>query len=72
MAAPNDKPVQAQSQEYAISGFISHAELSKKLQQIDRNSQGQVNVEVAGYSNQGREIYKATVGSGEKVILVQS
>ncbi|MCA0172145.1 M14 family zinc carboxypeptidase [Bacillus sp. RAR_GA_16] len=72
MAAPNDKPVQAQSQEYAISGFISHAELSKKLQQIDRNSQGQVNVEVAGYSNLGREIYTATVGSGDKVILVQS
>ncbi len=72
MAAPNAKPVQAQSQEYAISGFISHAELSKKLQQIDKSSQGQVNVEVAGYSNQGREIYKATVGSGDKVILVQS
>lgn len=72
MAAPNDKPVQAQSQEYAISGFISHAELSKKLQQIDKSSQGQVNVEIAGYSNQGREIYKATVGSGDKVILVQS
>jgi predicted deacylase len=72
MAAPNDKPVQAQSQEYAISGFISHAELSKKLQQIDRSSQGQVNVEVAGYSNLGREIYTATVGSGDKVILVQS
>ncbi|MBF0705415.1 peptidase M14 [Alkalihalobacillus hwajinpoensis] len=72
MAAPNAKPVQAQSQEYSISGFISHAELSKKLQQIDKSSQGQVNVEVAGYSNQGREIYKATVGSGDKVILVQS
>ncbi|MGE6203875.1 M14 family zinc carboxypeptidase [Guptibacillus hwajinpoensis] len=72
MAAPNAKPVQAQSQEYAISGFISHAELSKKLQQIDKSSLGQVNVEVAGYSNQGREIYKATVGSGDKVILVQS
>ena len=72
MAAPNDKPVQAQSQEYAISGFISHAELSKKLMQIDKSSQGNVNVQVAGYSNQGREIYKATVGSGEKVILLQS
>mgnify|MGYP000084650448 CR=1 FL=1 len=72
MAAPNDKPVQAQSQEYAISGFISHAELSKKLMQIEKNSQGNVNVQVAGYSNLDREIYKATVGSGDKVILVQS
>ncbi|TKD70784.1 M14 family zinc carboxypeptidase [Pseudalkalibacillus hwajinpoensis] len=72
MAAPNEQRAAAQSQEYATSGFISHAELSKRLKQIDKNSQGQVNVEVAGYSNQGREIYKATVGSGEKVILLQS
>ncbi|MCA0991448.1 M14 family zinc carboxypeptidase [Guptibacillus hwajinpoensis] len=72
MAAPNDKPVQAQSQEYAISGFISHAELSKKLMQIEKSSQGNVQVQVAGYSNLDREIYTATVGSGEKVILVQS
>ncbi|PFG15020.1 M14 family zinc carboxypeptidase [Bacillus sp. es.036] len=72
MAAPNDKPVQAQSQEYAISGFISHAELSKKLMQIEKSSQGNVQVQVAGYSNLDREIYTATVGSGDKVILVQS
>jgi len=65
-------PGTPENQEYSISGFISHAELSKKLEQIEETSQGKVNVEVAGYSNQEREIYTATVGSGEKVILLQS
>ncbi|WP_394172317.1 M14 family zinc carboxypeptidase [Guptibacillus hwajinpoensis] len=72
MAAPSEQRAEAQTQEYATSAFISHAELSKKLKQIDKSSQGQVQVDVAGYSNQGREIYKATVGSGDKVILLQS
>ncbi|MGI8314349.1 M14 family zinc carboxypeptidase [Halobacillus mangrovi] len=72
-AAPNDtNPGTPENQEYAISGFISHAELSKKLQQIEKSSSGIVDVEVAGYSNQGREIYTATVGTGDKVILIQS
>ncbi|WP_257346702.1 M14 family zinc carboxypeptidase [Pseudalkalibacillus decolorationis] len=61
-----------ENQNYSISGFISHEELSKKLGQIEKNSQGRVDVEVAGYSNQGREIYKATVGTGDKVLLLQS
>lgn len=55
-----------------ISGFISHAELSKKLHQIKKSSNGEVDIEVAGYSNQGREIYKATIGTGKKVVLIQS
>ncbi|ARI77936.1 M14 family zinc carboxypeptidase [Halobacillus mangrovi] len=72
-AAPNGtNPGTPENQEYSISGFISHAELSKKLQQIEKSSSGLVDVEVAGYSNQGREIYTATVGTGDKVILLQS
>nr|WP_246407281.1 M14 family zinc carboxypeptidase [Geomicrobium halophilum] len=55
-----------------VSGFISHDELSNELQKIERSSQGTVDVDVVGHSNQGREIYKATVGSGDKVVLVQS
>ena len=61
-----------QSQNHAVSGFISHGELSKELQQIEKSSQGKVDVEVVGNSNQGREIYKATVGTGDKVVLIQS
>ena len=55
-----------------VSGFISHDELSRKLNQIEKSSQGNVEVEVAGHSNQGREVYKATIGSGDKVVLIQS
>ncbi|MBM7552103.1 M14 family zinc carboxypeptidase [Thalassobacillus pellis] len=60
------------NQNYSISGFISHEELSNKLTQIENSSQGVVDVEVAGYSNQGREIYTARVGTGDKVLLLQS
>ncbi len=56
----------------SISGFISHAELSRTLNKIEQTSKGTVAVEVAGFSNQGREIYKATIGSGKKVVLIQS
>lgn len=55
-----------------VSGMISHDELTKELNQIEKTSKGNVNVEIAGHSNQGREIYKATVGTGDKVVLIQS
>ncbi|SFD41899.1 Zinc carboxypeptidase [Lentibacillus persicus] len=55
-----------------VSGFISHDELTRALNQVERTSQGNVDVEVVGYSNQGREIHKATIGSGDKVVLIQS
>lgn len=58
--------------DYSISGFISYAELQKKLTQIERSSKGVVQVDVVGQSNEGRDIYKATVGTGDKVILIQS
>ena len=44
----------------------------KKLQQIEKSSKGNVAVEVVGKSNRGRDIYKATVGTGKKVILIES
>jgi hypothetical protein len=56
----------------SISGFISYSELQKTLSQIEETSKGTVQVEVAGQSHNGLDIYKATVGTGEKVILVQS
>ncbi|AXI08269.1 peptidase M14 [Oceanobacillus zhaokaii] len=56
----------------SISGFISHDELTRTLNQIEQTSNGNVVVDVAGYSNHGREIYKATIGSGDKVVLIQS
>ncbi|MGM0922665.1 MAG: M14 family zinc carboxypeptidase [Bacillota bacterium] len=56
----------------STQGFIDYAELKQKLTQIKQNSSGRVSVDVAGYTNQGREIYTARVGEGDNVLLVQS
>jgi hypothetical protein len=56
----------------STSAFVSHDQLTSQLQRIERTSKGEVDVEVAGYSNQGREIYTARVGTGDTVMLVQS
>ncbi|WP_235872271.1 M14 family zinc carboxypeptidase [Siminovitchia acidinfaciens] len=65
------KPLQASAnQEYSVAGFISHAELVNQMDQL-KNSK-YADVEVAGHSNHGREIYKVTVGKGDKVVLIQS
>lgn len=53
-------------------GFVSHEQLVKELQKIERTSGGTVDLEVAGYTNEGREIYQARVGEGDTVIYVQS
>ncbi|MET3576589.1 murein tripeptide amidase MpaA [Bhargavaea ullalensis] len=58
--------------DFSISGFTDYAEMTKKLQQIAKSSKGLVALEVAGQSNQGRDIYTVRVGSGDKVILIQS
>jgi hypothetical protein len=54
------------------SAFISHAELGAALAQIERTSGGKVDVNVAGYSNKGREIWTARVGHGDTVVFIQS
>jgi hypothetical protein len=56
----------------AIAGHIDHAELGKRLQQLAHTSRGTIEVDVAGYSNHGREIWTARVGTGDEVILVNS
>ncbi|MDM5211985.1 M14 family zinc carboxypeptidase [Peribacillus sp. NJ4] len=72
LAAKETSPGTPSQQTYSVSGFTDHAELGKKLEQIASDSQGKVKVDVAGYSNRNREIYKASVGTGEKVVLIQS
>jgi predicted deacylase len=56
----------------STQGFIDYEELQHKLTQIEQSSGGRVSVDVAGYTNQGREIYTARVGEGDKILLVQS
>ncbi|WP_163100688.1 M14 family zinc carboxypeptidase [Peribacillus alkalitolerans] len=71
-AAGQTSPGTPDQQVLSVEGFTNHAQLGKKLEQIVQNSHGKVAVEVAGFSNKGREIWKATVGTGKKVILIQS
>lgn len=71
-ASPANAADSSVHQKPPVSGFISHEELTRELNQLERTSNGKVNVEVAGYSNQDREIYTATVGSGDKVVLIES
>lgn len=58
--------------DYSISGFIDYSELQKNLFQIEKTSKGTVQVDVAGQSNKGLDIYTARVGTGDKVVLIQS
>ncbi|MBT2644657.1 peptidase M14 [Bacillus sp. ISL-41] len=69
--SPNGK-LYNENQVYSVNGFTDYAEMVKRLQQIEANSQGKVALEVVGQSNQGRDIYQARVGTGEKVVLIES
>ncbi|MGG1660553.1 M14 family zinc carboxypeptidase [Brevibacillus sp. NRS-1366] len=71
-AAGNTSPGTPDQQHYSISGFLSYEQLVEKLKKIERSSKGQVSLEVVGASNRDRDIYKATVGSGKKVIFITS
>lgn len=56
----------------SIDGFLTHDELRDRLERLPRQTQGRVKVDLIGHSHQGREIWSATVGHGDKVILAQS
>jgi len=53
-------------------GWTDHDELSQKLQQIESSSAGRVDVEQIGTTNLGRELWSARVGTGDRVLMVQS
>ncbi|MFD6176974.1 MULTISPECIES: M14 family zinc carboxypeptidase [unclassified Isoptericola] len=55
-----------------FAGWTDHAELKRQLAQLERTSQGRVQVDVAGTTHQGRELFTARVGTGDRVLLVQS
>ncbi|WP_226086080.1 M14 family zinc carboxypeptidase [Mesobacillus sp. S13] len=69
--SPNGK-LYNENQVYSVNGYTDYAEMVKRLQQIEANSQGKVALEVVGQSNQGRDIYQARVGTGDKVVLIES
>jgi hypothetical protein len=55
-----------------IHEFTDYRELQVELARLARVSKGRVQVAVAGRSNRGRTIFRATVGTGPKVILLSS
>lgn len=56
----------------STSGWLSHDQLGKELRQIEATSAGRVQVDVFGHSREGRELYAARVGTGDKVLMIQS
>lgn len=50
--------------------YITHDELGKQLEQVERTTDGRVEVDVAGHSNRGRELYMARVGDGDSTLLL--
>jgi hypothetical protein len=56
----------------SVNGFTDYTEMVNRLEQIEKSSQGKVSLSIVGQSNQGRDIYQARVGTGDKVILIES
>ncbi|UOQ95303.1 peptidase M14 [Halobacillus shinanisalinarum] len=71
-SAAGNHPGTPDQQTYNSSGFTDYAQLGKKLEKIEQTSKGKVEVRVAGYSNSGRNIYQARVGTGDRVIMIES
>lgn len=72
-ADPSEDPAQCKTfDDPQWAGWTDHDELRHKLQQIENRSHGRVDVEQIGISNLGRELWSARVGTGERVLMVQS
>ncbi|MEU2616452.1 M14 family zinc carboxypeptidase, partial [Micromonospora sp. NPDC007271] len=54
------------------AGWSNHQQVGEQLAQIERTSGGRVDVDVVGRTQQGRELWAARVGTGDKVLLVTS
>lgn len=54
------------------NGWTRYAELGPELRRIAAASHGRVTVDVVGRTQLGRELYAARVGTGDRVLLVQS
>lgn len=71
-AIPTESHCGTEASGSGSNGFVNHAQLTSALERIERTTGGVVDVEVAGQSNQGRDIYLARVGEGDTVVFVQS
>lgn len=71
-AVPTESHCGTEASGSGNNGFVNHAQLTSTLDRIEQSTGGTVEVDVAGYSNQGREIYTARVGEGDTVVFVES
>ncbi|WP_051271270.1 M14 family zinc carboxypeptidase [Shimazuella kribbensis] len=67
-AVPNGPWLQ-DTQTMKLERLHNYEELVKELHQIEKSSQGKVQLEVIGKSNQNRNIYLAKVGTGKKKVM---
>ncbi|WP_052436533.1 M14 family zinc carboxypeptidase [Georgenia sp. SUBG003] len=54
------------------SGWSSYEEVAAELARLEATSDGRVEVDVIGQSAEGRDIHAARVGTGDRVLIVQS
>ena len=71
-AVPTESHCGTEASGSGNNGFVNHAQLTSTLDRIEQSTGGTVEIDVAGYSNQGREIYTARVGEGDTVVFVES
>jgi hypothetical protein len=65
-----DGPFTTGTQEVKLEALHSYDELVKALAQLEKNSQGEVRLEVIGQSNLGRDIYMVSVGHGPDNVVI--
>jgi murein tripeptide amidase MpaA len=56
-------------QNVSLERLSTYDELVKSLHRIERSSQGTIELEVIGQSNEGRDIYMAKAGSGDTTVM---
>ncbi|KAE8766151.1 zinc carboxypeptidase [Georgenia thermotolerans] len=54
------------------TGWSSYEEVVAQLKRIEATSGGRVDVEVVGQTKEGRDIHAGRVGTGDRVLMVQS
>ncbi|GAA1169513.1 hypothetical protein GCM10009584_08040 [Ornithinimicrobium humiphilum] len=52
--------------------FLTSAEVVDSLRKIEKNSKGRLDLDVAGYTNNGKPIHTARVGEGDTVVFIES
>jgi hypothetical protein len=71
-ASSSSPPCVTQIRDNPITQFTDHAELGRELDRLVRVSEGRVTYREVGRSNRDREIWAATVGTGDQVMLLNA